>query len=82
MESPTYQTVVEENAQGISSATENVSDLANSITNIRQQATENVDSSKHLMEEMNRFQKISGSDSGKDGKHEKKNCVSCRCNQF
>ena len=51
-------TVVEENAQGISSATENVSDLANSITNIRQQATENVDSSKHLMEEMNRFQKI------------------------
>lgn len=33
-------------------------DLANSITNIRQQATENVDSSKHLMEEMNRFQKI------------------------
>ena len=58
MESPTYPTVVEENAQGISSATENVSDLANSITNIRQQATENVDSSKHLMEEMNRFQKI------------------------
>lgn len=51
-------TVVEENAQGVSSATENVSNLANSILSIRQMATENVDSSNQLMNEVNRFQKI------------------------
>ncbi len=51
-------TVVEENAQGVSRATENVSELAASITNIKEHAVENVESSKHLMEEMNRFQKI------------------------
>ena len=51
-------TVVEENAQGVSSATENVSNLANSILCIRQMAMENVNSSNQLMNEVNRFQKI------------------------
>ncbi len=51
-------TVVGENAQGVSSATESVSSLANSIMNIKQQATENVDCSNQLMNEVNRFRKI------------------------
>lgn len=51
-------TVVEENAQGVSTATENVSSLANSIANIHERAIDNVNCSNMLMEEMKRFQKI------------------------
>lgn len=50
--------VVEENAQGVSRATENVSELAASIANIKEHAVENVESSKQLMNEINHFQKI------------------------
>lgn len=49
--------VVEENAQGVSRATENVSELAASIANIKEHAVENVESSKQLMNEINHFQK-------------------------
>ena len=48
----------EENAQGVSTATENVSSLANSIANIHERAIDNVNCSNMLMEEMKRFQKI------------------------
>ena len=48
-----------------------MAEMNNGITNISTVVEENASFSENL-----------GSDSGKDGKHEKKNCVSCRCNQF
>lgn len=50
--------ILEENAQGVSSATENVSSLADSIANIHEHAIDNVNCSNMLMDEMKRFQKI------------------------
>lgn len=49
---------VEENAGGVSAVTENVNDLADSISKIQGQAAQNVQVSKNLMLEMNKFERI------------------------